>query len=288
MLPISGYSRLSFNSHREYRNFAESNATLLAQVWLWHETLGNRKARIEFPGICDLCECATDFSATPQRRPPPRVAGFEFGVTWWADAYCKCGRNNMERAALRVFLEHHIPDDRVYHVGHFSGFRTWLTERVPNVVSSQYDPGHRSGEVAEGIRYEDLTCLSFRDGEFTSIICMEILEHIPDYRAALRQMARVLEPGGRAYLTFPWLGGDTYEHLIRAELLPDGTVQHHLPPEYHGDTVSSEGILSFRGFGWKILDELREDGFSQASAEFVFSPLNGYMLLLCPVIVATR
>jgi SAM-dependent methyltransferase len=288
MLPIGGYSRPSFNSHRDYCHFAERNAALLAQVWLWHETVGNRQGKIELQGICDLCECATVFTATPQPRPPPRISEFEFGVNWWGDTYCKCGRTNMERAALRVFLEQHAPDDRVYHVGHFSGFRTWLAERVPNVVSSQYEPGRGPGEVADGVRYEDLTALSFRDREFTAIICMEILEHIPDYRAALREMARVLEPGGRAYLTFPWLGGDTYEHLIRAELLPDGTLQHHLPPEYHGDTVSSAGILCFRGFGWKILDELREDGFSQVSAEFVFSPLNGYMLLLTPVIVATR
>jgi SAM-dependent methyltransferase len=117
---------------------------------------------------------------------------------------------------------------------------------------------------------------------------MEILEHIPDYMAAMREMARTLKPGGRVIISVPWLGRDTYDHLIRAELMADGTIQHFYPPEYHGDPANDGGILSFRSFGWKILDDLREAGFSSASAEFVFGPLHGYMILLTPVIVGIR
>ena len=38
--------------------------------------------------------------------------------------------------------------------------------------------------------------LPFTDGSFDKIICSEVLEHIPDYRAALGEIARVLKPGG--------------------------------------------------------------------------------------------
>jgi SAM-dependent methyltransferase len=159
---------------------------------------------------------------------------------------------------------------------------------MPNVTTSEYKEGRQPGAVDNGIRYEDLTNLSFADGEFDCTICMDILEHIPDYRPALREMARILKPGGRALLTFPWLGSDYYDHLIRAEMLPDGTIHHILPPEYHGDPVNAEGILSFRAFGWKILDELRDAGFSNARAAFTFGPLHGHMTLLAPVIVGSR
>jgi hypothetical protein len=46
--------------------------------------------------------------------------------------------------------------------------------------------------------------------------------------------------------------------------------------------------LSFRSFGWKILDELRDAEFRRASATFLFGPLHGYMTLLHPIIVAVR
>ena len=38
--------------------------------------------------------------------------------------------------------------------------------------------------------------LPFADNTFDKIICSEVLEHIPDYRGALREIERVLKPGG--------------------------------------------------------------------------------------------
>lgn len=285
---MSGISRLSFASHVEYRAFAETNSKLLTQIWLWHETLGNRPDAFQLHGICDLCECQTTFAAVPQ--PNENHGGHEaqFRVNWWSGAACKCGMSNLDRTVLRVFLENYTPPYPVYHVGHHSRFRRWLSERIPDLTSSQYQEGRVPGEVQNGVRYEDLTNLSFENGRFSSVICMEVLEHIPDYKAALRELARILIPGGRAYLSFPWLGRDTYEHLVRAEVASDGTIRHVLPPEFHGDPAKPGGILSFRSFGWRILEELRESGFSGAGAEFVFAPAYGHMTLLTPIIVGLR
>ncbi|WP_372764150.1 class I SAM-dependent methyltransferase [Litorivivens sp.] len=38
--------------------------------------------------------------------------------------------------------------------------------------------------------------LPFADNTFDKIICSEVLEHIPDYRAVLKEIERVLKPGG--------------------------------------------------------------------------------------------
>lgn len=38
--------------------------------------------------------------------------------------------------------------------------------------------------------------LPFADNTFDKVICSEVLEHIPDYRGALREIERVLKPGG--------------------------------------------------------------------------------------------
>jgi SAM-dependent methyltransferase len=278
--------RLSFQTHQEFADWSESNRKMLTHIWRWQEEMGNRQEPFELPGVCDLCERMTTYTAVP--RAVKDSAPPAFRTEWWDGTRCGCGMSNRDRAALRVFQDGYQSGDRIYHVGCFSSFRKWLSRRIPKVMASQYEEGRRPGEIANGVRYEDLTRLSFRKPRFDTIVCMEILEHIPDYKAALREMARTLRPAGRAILTVPWLGRDTYEHLVRAEIDESGEIRHVLPPEYHGDPASKKGILSFRSFGWKLLEELREAGFSTARAEFVFGPVHGYMKLLAPVIVGVR
>ena len=46
----------------------------------------------------------------------------------------------------------------------------------------------------------DLTRLPFRSGQFDAVICGWVLEHLPDPTAGLRELARVVRPGGRLYV----------------------------------------------------------------------------------------
>ena len=50
---------------------------------------------------------------------------------------------------------------------------------------------------------EDLTALTFRDNTIARIISCDTLEHVPDYPQALREMLRVLMPGGTAIIHVP-------------------------------------------------------------------------------------
>jgi len=45
--------------------------------------------------------------------------------------------------------------------------------------------------------------LPFPDGFFRQVICTETLEHVPDDRAVLRELVRVLEPGGMLAISVP-------------------------------------------------------------------------------------
>jgi len=77
------------------------------------------------------------------------------------------------------------------------------------------DHGEAASMVGDALR------LPFPDATFDRVICAEVLEHVPDDRAAMAEIARVLRPGGTAAVTVPrfwpelvcWALSDEY-HLV--------------------------------------------------------------------------
>jgi SAM-dependent methyltransferase len=51
----------------------------------------------------------------------------------------------------------------------------------------------------------DVTHLPFATGSFDVVFACELLEHLPDPAASVREFARVLQPAGRLLLTVPFL-----------------------------------------------------------------------------------
>lgn len=49
----------------------------------------------------------------------------------------------------------------------------------------------------------DITAIQFPDNTFDAILCNHVLEHIPDDRQAMKELFRVLKPGGWAILQVP-------------------------------------------------------------------------------------
>lgn len=66
------------------------------------------------------------------------------------------------------------------------------------------------GEAPEGSSARtvqgDALAMPFADGEFDRVVASEVLEHIPDADPAIRELVRVLRPGGTIAVTVPrWL-----------------------------------------------------------------------------------
>lgn len=53
--------------------------------------------------------------------------------------------------------------------------------------------------------FADAATLPFADGTFDAVVCLEVIEHVPDPERVLAEIARVLRPGGRAWLSMPFL-----------------------------------------------------------------------------------
>lgn len=50
----------------------------------------------------------------------------------------------------------------------------------------------------------DITAIPEPDASFDAVLCTEVLEHVPDPIAALRELVRLLRPGGELILTAPF------------------------------------------------------------------------------------
>ena len=96
------------------------------------------------------------------------------------------------------------------------GFAVWLAQQPATpkeVVGCDFSPAAVSkareyalASALSGIRWEvaDIQSLAqFADGEFDTVSSTETIEHVPDPPLAVRQLARVLKPGGRLFLTTP-------------------------------------------------------------------------------------
>jgi SAM-dependent methyltransferase len=74
---------------------------------------------------------------------------------------------------------------------------------VAAVVGAMLEAGEVTDEEWAGVVHGDALDLPFADGAFDRVIVSEVLEHIWDDGRVLREIARVLRPGGRVAATVP-------------------------------------------------------------------------------------
>jgi SAM-dependent methyltransferase len=114
---------------------------------------------------------------------------------WLLDAGCGGGRHcfgALDRGAHAIGLDLDTDALRIARAG--------IHERRGNA------PRKLSGGVLRG----DVFRLPFPDARFDRVICSEVMEHVHRPEDALRELVRVLAPGGRIAVTVPTA---TTEHL---------------------------------------------------------------------------
>jgi SAM-dependent methyltransferase len=79
-------------------------------------------------------------------------------------------------------------------------------KEVRNTFEAMVDVGELAAADAGAGVQADAVSLPFADASFDRIIAAEVLEHIDDDDGALRELARVLRPGGTIAVTVPSFG----------------------------------------------------------------------------------
>ena len=115
-----------------------------------------------------------------------------------------------------LLVERGLVGRRVLEIGcGRGGFSCWLAGQTPppaRVVAADFSGTavRKAGDFARargipGIAWEvgDIEAIPHPADSFDVIVSCETIEHVPQPRRALCELARVLRPGGRLYLTCP-------------------------------------------------------------------------------------
>lgn len=116
-----------------------------------------------------------------------------------------------------------------------------------------YTPTDYAGEFLAA-KQLDITQLDLPDNSCDIIICYHVLEHIEEDMRAMRELYRVLKPGGTCFIQTPFKDGDIYENP--AITTPAGRLEH-FGQDDHVRIYSVQGItqrLTTAGFNVDALN----------------------------------
>lgn len=270
----------TLHSRTEYLRFEiEEASARQARDEMARRLVASRGNVFSYSGRCFACSQTRDFQVDQEYG----FVGAE-GTripNWRERLVCpNCQLNCRMRASLHFWLTQFRPSltQRIYVTEQKTPLFAWLKSRFKNVTGSEY-----LGNVvpfgsmsSDAIRNETLTHLTFPDQSFEHLLSFDVLEHIPNYKEALTEVHRCLAPGGTFYFSVPF-DLSSQQHIVRARITAGRQVEHILPPEYHGDPLNTKGCLCFYHFGWQLLEELFECGFSRPAAHLVWSDHYGYL-----------
>ena len=198
-------------------------------------------------GVCPTCGQATEFVARD---------------AWLRDHFLcrRCGSKPRERALIRT-LEMFFPDwtERVIHESSpiARGASVRLARECKHYIPSQLYPDMRYGDERDGVRCENLECLTFEDNSIDLHITQDVMEHVFHPERVFKEIARTLKPGGAHVFTVPIVN----KHLptqARAEITEAGAISHLLPAKYHGNPISCDGALVTVDWGFDICRHIFE------------------------------
>jgi 2-polyprenyl-3-methyl-5-hydroxy-6-metoxy-1,4-benzoquinol methylase len=137
----------------------------------------------------------------------------------WHDRYpVDADTNTPWHRLVRQHLDPHRDLDgrRILEIGcGRGGFACWMATQSTTsseIVAADFSitaiekaRAFAVGQKISGVSWEvgDIQHIAHRDESFDTAVSCETIEHVPDPRRAIGELARILRPGGRLFLTTP-------------------------------------------------------------------------------------
>jgi SAM-dependent methyltransferase len=181
-------------------------------------------------------------------------------IVSWGGVCPRCGSFTRQRAMALLFENGTLPSGKLLHFAP-EPFLDPLFDRlkakgVDRVTADLFIPADLK---------LDITDMDLADDSFDAIICSHVLEHVPDDKAAMSEMKRVLKPGGTLLALFPFRPDQqTYEDAAVTSpfdrMMAFG--QHDHVRFYGADVLDR-----LRGAGFDVEDKTGADLFDAAAID---------------------
>lgn len=123
----------------------------------------------------------------------------ELRIAW--HSVCPACNSRSRHRGLKFLYEEMLTNQPAAHILHFA------PEPILTKVIKQFDQViyQTTDFLLEDVDFpgEDIQSLHFQDASFDLVLCNHVIEHVPDDRQALMEIARILKPGGKAVITIP-------------------------------------------------------------------------------------
>ena len=184
-------------------------------------------------GWCTCCRADTEFVET--------------GV-WLRDQYLCAQCKSIPRfRAVNLTLDTYMPGWQQASIHESSPCHDFIRRYCENYSCSFFHEGVPVGTLHQGTRCENLEALTFPDEMFDVFVTQDVLEHVFRPDLAVREIMRVLKPGGAHVFTAPKRKG-LRSTRQRATLHGDSVV-HLLDAQYHGNPIGDGRALVTWDYG---------------------------------------
>jgi methionine biosynthesis protein MetW len=126
---------------------------------------------------------------------------------YWASGFRPFGRT-LPRQLEALYASHIPPGSALLEVGCGDGNKngTWARDSGRSYIGVDISRSAIAAAREQGLDarlIDDASVLPFGDASFRAVVCTEVLEHLFGPQLAVREMRRVLEPGGVVVATVP-------------------------------------------------------------------------------------
>lgn len=257
--------RYRISEYNEYCQFVNHMSQTLRSIDSVVE-----KSQPSLNGFCSPCKKIIRYQISDTSR-------FGSAVNLRESISCECGMSQRARLIFDTTLANLVEGKSIALFESSTPLSLKLSQHYSVSESSFIDRNVSSGALCvlneKEVIHQDMTKMSYVEESFDALIHNDILEHIPDYKKALRECYRVLRVNGLMFFTVPFFGLNKM-NIIRA-VFSKGEISHLLPKEMHGDPLNPDGILTYYNFGFELINDLKLI-FENVYVEINIDILSGY------------
>lgn len=212
----------------------------------------------------------------------------------WPRDFTKCPNCNslVRERALKYILDDFtkkldFKSLNIHESSPSDGALHFYLKKYNNYSFSHYFPNIPNGEFNKnGIKCVDLNNIPFNDNEFDIFITLDVFEHLFTPEIAIKEIYRVLKPGGIYIMTVP-IENEDYKtekscHKIDNKIVHITTkksIEKNVTIEYHGNPIDNSGSVVTHYYGYDIVDMIKENTNFSVEVFFKDNDLLNYGIL---------